>query len=91
MGNTTGHVLRHVPEAHLIDFNYPVASYTEVLQCDGVQIHRIIGTGAPSTNYAKAPNGSSYTDMTLNTGAYYIKTGTIGKIDGTWKYVAVTT
>jgi hypothetical protein len=91
MSNTLGHLLRSVPDTNLADFNYPVASYTEILQGDGIQIHRIIGTGAPSTNYAKAPNGSTYIDMTLNTGAYYIKTGTIGKIDGTWKYVAVTT
>ena len=91
MSNTRAHLLRHVPDANLADFNYPAAAYVFVMQADGITIHEIYGTGAPGTSYANAPNGSHYYDDTLNTGAFYIKTGTKGKIDGTWKYVAVTT
>ncbi len=91
MPNTLAHLLRSVPDSNLADFNYPVASYVEVVQGDGIQFHKIRYNGAPSTLFAKAPNGSELIDATASTGKYYIKTGTFGAIDGVWKYAAVTT
>jgi hypothetical protein len=91
MSNTLAHLLRHVPDSNLADFNYPATAYVEVVQVDGVQFHKIRYNGAPSTLFANAPNGSELIDATASTGKYYIKTGTIGMIDGTWKYVEVKT
>ena len=50
------------------------------------ETHRIYGSGAPSTNYANAPNGSEYIDYT--NAAIYIKTGKPGSgIGGTFTTV----
>ena len=56
---------------------------------EGSEIHDIVYAGAPGALFNNAPNNSRLWDITDQ--RLYVKWGTQGAIDGTWKYNAIAT
>jgi len=77
--------LTFVEHSRVSDYGYPDGAHVMVLQNDTTQIHFIIYTGAPSTDFANAPNRS----ILLAPAAVYVKNGTIGLKDGSWVSAAL--
>ena len=74
-------------------FSYPVTAFVLQAESDGKKIHIIWYQGAPSTDFAKAPNGSIIIDYTVTTCHVYVKdygTNGAGGIDGSWRSHSVT-
>ena len=70
-------------------YGYPDGTYVSIRQCEDGEVHDILGPDAsPVTNYANAPNGSSYVPLTATAGDMKLwrKYGAAyGAKDGAWK------
>lgn len=68
-------------------YSYPATALVLIFQNELYEMHFIWYTAAPSTNFDNAPNGSYFWDGTNFN--FYIKSGTLGLKDGTWKTEAL--
>ena len=69
-------------------FGYPATAIVTAFQNETVEIHFIWYGAAPAALFNNAPNGSFLWDGTNFN--LYVKSGTPGAKDGTWKTEALT-
>jgi hypothetical protein len=75
------------PPDSAASYGYPATAFVFLVQNDEVEFHFIWYGANPSSDFANAPNGSYLWDGTNFN--LYIKSGTPGAKDGTWKSVAL--